>query len=495
MNDLDQNILINMLKINTKFSSPLWNKLELFVKTLQKKIYQASSEGNSNNLISYQQILINSLELKYLALKYVLHWNKKYVKSEDIASIDLNYIKQLCLNNSAEVSYISVFRKSNKREKKASLKDLVLQKLVLMVLEPEWEARIESGSYGFKEGYSIQQSIIKLYSFLVKDCRYINATIISCTINFFSPDLNHQLVLKKIKYKGLMYNQIKAWLEASYMNIYKKLLNPRFQYSNICLFDKHTITPLIADIILYGLQHSLEWQSFKTLEKQNLTNVKSCDIVRYANHLIIVLNHNDINIISNYLSTIKQFLKLLGISLSNTDLTISSLYEGFDFLGYNFKRYNNLNTWNSENSKVIISPSAQNKKKYFRSIKQCLYHKDKLNRWRANSQMRQDDIIEKLNPIIQNFSNYYCHFVAVKILKEMDRVLNEIIYRYAVKKYKTAKYEKWNHNWIKIINGKKIIAYQDNFSKNHITLKSHLVSIYDTYQILPQYFNYYFTNL
>nr|YP_009402696.1 DNA polymerase [Compsopogon caeruleus]ARX96176.1 DNA polymerase [Compsopogon caeruleus] len=487
---MNQSIQISLFKKEIKFSDYKWRQIDIFVKRVQQKIYQASLSGNSKELHDYQKVLINSKSTKYYSLKKLIYSNNDFSHLDDLYSI-MKSIEYLNFNNLAELSYINFLKYRNLKKKTATFKDLVLQNLVLVILEPEWEARLELSSYSFKNGNFIRQAIVKTHSILANNSYYTDATSIYCQINLLSSNLNTYAILKKAKFSPLFVNQLSAWISADYLEIYEKNLNYRFQYSCIYSFGQNNIAFLIADIILYGLEYSIEWYCKNKFDKYSRFSNIEFKFIRCANQILILLENHNLDIVNSIIIAIKRFLELIDIPLDNSIFTISSVNNGFDFLGYNFKRYKNYKSWNLEMSRIIILPSSKNIKKHFRSIKQCLYHKDKLNRWRANSQMRQDDVIEKLNPIIYNFSMYYRYFVPFRILKEIDWILNEIIYRYAIKKYKTAKYQKWFINWNKIVDSKKVIAYYNHLSKTYILLKFHTDPISNQRRILPQYYNYY----
>nr|UNJ16355.1 putative reverse transcriptase/maturase [Boldiaceae sp.] len=487
MNQLDETILISSLSNNFDTCNALWIKVETFVKNIQKKIYQSSLLGDNQYLRRYQEFLINSKEAKYIALKRVIKLNNHTINT----NLDNLSINDFRLIGEARTFYATFLGKFNKKRKKPTFEDLVLQNLVLLIIEPEWEARLENSSYGFRKGYSLRQAIIKTHAILTQSSYYTNATIISCRIKSSFSEINFNSLLRKTGYAGLVLQQLQAWLTANYLENEYKALYSTFQYFDIYSFQNYTICPILADIIFYGLQQSIEWHNIKITKMNKCSSISITHVVRYATEIIVIFPNNESIRITKILRVIQKFITTLGLQLDKSSITLSSIYEGFDFLGCHFKRYNNHSYWNMEDSKLLISPMKENVKKHFRSIKRCLYHKDKLNRWRANSQMRQDDVIEKLNPLIQIFSDYYCCFVPLKILKRIDWTVNEIIYRYAIKKYKSAKYEKWNSNWIKIINGKKKIAYQDSFNKTIISLKLHTNIAYQVYKsnrvIIPNY--------
>ena len=69
-----------------------------------------------------------------------------------------------------------------------------------------------------------------------------------------------------------------------------------------------------------------------------------------------------------------------------------SIDEGFDFLGFNIRQYE------GKSDICLVKPSKKAIQRHLMHIKMVL-SKDK--------QARADDIVRKLNPIIQGWANYY----------------------------------------------------------------------------------------
>jgi RNA-directed DNA polymerase len=63
----------------------------------------------------------------------------------------------------------------------ATMHDRALQTLVKLALEPEWEAKFESNSYGFRPGRSSQDAIAAIHLSINKQPKYVlDADIEKC---------------------------------------------------------------------------------------------------------------------------------------------------------------------------------------------------------------------------------------------------------------------------------------------------------------------------
>ena len=141
-----------------------WRKIERNVFKLQKRIYQASSRGDNQSVHKLQRLLVNSWSAKYLAVRRVTQDNQgKHTAGIDgVKSLPANkrlaMAKQLNLASTAQPVRRVWIPKPGTDEKRplgiATLFDRALQTLVRFALEPEWEAKFEPNSYGFRPGRS-----------------------------------------------------------------------------------------------------------------------------------------------------------------------------------------------------------------------------------------------------------------------------------------------------------------------------------------------------
>ena len=139
-----------------------WRKLERNVFKLQKRIYRASSRGDVKTVRRLQKLLMKSWYGKCLAVRRVTQDNqgKKTAGVDGVKSLTpkqrLNLVNNLELGTKVSPTRRVWIPKPGKEEKRPlgipTMKDRALQALVKMAIEPEWEARFEPNSYGFRPG-------------------------------------------------------------------------------------------------------------------------------------------------------------------------------------------------------------------------------------------------------------------------------------------------------------------------------------------------------
>ena len=86
---------------------------------------------------------------------------------------------------------------------------------------------------------------------------------------------------------------------------------------------------------------------------------------------------------------IQQWMSQRGLSLSTEKTFITSIEDGFDFLGFNHRHYS---------GKLLIKPSKNKVLDFCKIIAEVIKGLNGAN---------QETVIRKLNPILRGFANYY----------------------------------------------------------------------------------------
>jgi RNA-directed DNA polymerase len=119
--------------------------------------------------------------------------------------------------------------------------------LVKLALEPEWEAKFEPNSYGFRPGRSAQDAARAIYDNLRSKTKYVlDADIAKCFDR-----INHAVLLQKLNTYPALRRQIKAWLRAGVME--GAQLFPTAEGTP----QGGVISPLLANIALHGMETKL----------------------------------------------------------------------------------------------------------------------------------------------------------------------------------------------------------------------------------------------
>ena len=206
-----------------------------------------------------------------------------------------------------------------------TINDRALQALVKIALEPEWEAKFEPNSYGFRPGRSCHDAIGAIFASISIKAKYVlDADIAKCFDR-----INHNTLLDKINTYPSLRKQLKSWLKSGVMEV------GNLSQTNEGTPQGGVISPLLANIALHGMEERVK-QYAETLKGRKALNRQALSLIRYADDFVII--HEDINVILKSQEIITEWLSDIGLELkpSKTKLTHTlNKYEGnvgFEFL-------------------------------------------------------------------------------------------------------------------------------------------------------------------
>ena len=114
---------------------------------------------------------------------------------------------------------------------------------------------------------------------------------------------------------------------------------------------------------------------------------------------------------------VKAFLLERGLELSEEKTKISHINDGFNFLGFNVRKYG---------GKLLIKPSEANKKSLLTNIRQII---------KKNSSDTTEKLISILNPKIRGWANYFRHVVAKETFSEVDDEIFQSLWRWCKRRH------------------------------------------------------------
>ena len=438
-----------------------WHQLDKQVFKLQKRIYQASERGEVKVVRRLQKLLISSWSAKAVAVRKVTQDNKgkKTAGVDGVKSLTprkrMKLVENLQLEDKSKPTRRIWIPKPGKTEKRPlgipTIHERAKQALVKMALEPEWEAKFESNSYGFRPGRSCHDAIGAIHKSLAQKAKYIlDADISKCF-----DKIDHQKLLEKINTSPTIRRQIKAWLESGVID--KGTLFPtRNEVPSPAKLSAHSsaqgtpqggvCSPLLANIALHGMEDLIK-TSFPAkdgYQNGNYWSSPTPNLIRYADDFVVL--HKDIKVVKQCKSLIETWLKDIGLELKPEKTRISHSLEeyegnsGFDFLGFHIQHYNAGKYKSGKSSKrkplghkLIIKPSKESIKKHLTKIE------DVIDKHRAS---KTEKVIGMLNPIIRGWSNYFRGAISSETFKLLDHLTYLKLRRWANRRHPN-KGKKW----------------------------------------------------
>ena len=441
------------LNLNTvEWNKLNWRKIQLKVFKLQKRIYRAYISGNVRKGRRLQKTLIKSYYNRLLSVRKVTQDNqgKKTAGVDKIKSLTpkqrFELVNNLKLGDKSKPIKRVWIPKPGRKEKRPLgipvMRDRAAQALAKAALEPEWEAKFEGNSYGFRPGRNAHDAIEAIFNHI----RYKPKYVIDADISKCFDRINHQKLLSKLETFPKLRKQIRAWLKAEIVDYVKSDKTPNQQGTP----QGGVISPLLSNIALHGLENRIK----------QTKGLKEAAVIRYADDFVVL--HYDIKKIQECQTIISEWLKEYDLEL-NTEKTqiVHTLNEledkkpGFDFLGFNIRQYKAGKCNSGKNTvgkslgfKTIIKPSDKSVKRHYQKISETI---DRLK------SAPQIVLINQLNPIIRGWCNYFKTVCSKETFKDVYHITHKKLRRWADWRHPNkskhwVSYKYWktieNDNWV-----------------------------------------------
>jgi len=386
-----------------------WSPVKRQVKRLQARIVKATQAGDYGKVKALQWLLTHSFSGKVLAVKRVTEnrgkhtpgvdgeiWKTPKAKSKAVASLKRRGYKPLPLRR------IHIPKKNGKTRPLGipTMKDRAMQALYLLALEPVAESIADRNSYGFRPWRSTADASSQCFVCLAQQ----NAAqwILEADIARCFDAISHEWLIDNIPVDTSI---LRKWLKAGF--VFKNKLFP----TDAGTPQGGIISPVLANMTLDGLAKSLA-KAFPQAAKQRL----KMHMVRYADDLVIT-GHSKEWLENEVMPVLVDFLAERGLTLSPEKTKVTHITEGFDFVGWNVRKYN---------GKLLIKPSKANTKVHLSKVREII---------KTNKTIKQVELIRILNPVLRGWANYHRHVVAKKVFACNDAEIWSMLWRWATRRH------------------------------------------------------------
>jgi RNA-directed DNA polymerase len=406
--------LKDTIALTSQWETIDWIKVQIDINRLQTRIAKAVVKGDKNKVRRLQYLLTHSLSAKLYAVKKVTSnkgkntsgvdgklWSTPASKMKAVLSLSDKHYK----TNPLKRVYIKKKSKNKKRPLGIpTMYDRAMQTLYGLALEPIAEVTGDHISFGFRKGRSAKDACEQIFNILARKCS--PTWILEGDIKGCFDNINHDWLIENIPMdKRIM----KKFLKAGF--IYEKELFP----TETGTPQGGAISSIYANMTLDGMEKLIQ-DKYHRNSKGKIENhyraKTKVNLVRYADDFIITANSKETA--EELKSIISQFLHSRGLTLSEEKTLITHINEGFDFLGWTFRKFKD---------KLIIKPSKNSIKSFIRKSSTII-----LKQMKAE---KQSELIRRLNQIIRGWTNYHKHTVASNAFSYINNTLYILLQQWA----------------------------------------------------------------
>jgi RNA-directed DNA polymerase len=391
-------------KLARQWNSIDWKAIKFRVNRLQTRIAKATQNENWNLVKRLMYLLAHSYSTKLLAVRIVTQNHGKrtagvdgklWTTASDKMQAALSLTDKRYHAHPLRRIYIPKPGKSTKRPLSIpTMSDRAMQTLYALALQPVAETTADTRSFGFRLFKCAQDASIYAFRCLWQDTS--SPWILEGDIKGCFDNISHSWLKNNIPIDRSILSQ---FLRSGF------IFDDTFYHTDKGAPQGSPISPILANMTLDGIEKLL---------KERFPKMKVY-FIRYSDDFLVITPSKEIA--NEVREIIHDFLAIRGLELSPEKTVITHIDDGFDFLGWNFRKYK---------GKLLIKPSQKSIKSITQNLKTIV---NKAKSW------TQNELIKTLNPVIRGWANYHRHIVAKDTFSKLDSYLWEITWRWGKRRH------------------------------------------------------------
>src|SRR6266496_2453069 len=378
-----------------------WRTREEEVRRLRQRIFKAAQEQDWPRVRNLQKLMLRSRSNTLVSVRQVTQRNagrrtagidgEVALTSKARGEVAVRVHWSVSSWKPVAVRRVYIPKASNPAKSRPLgipvIMDRCHQARVRNALEPEWEARFEPRSYGFRPGRGCHDAIESLYNTLCGKSRRV--WILDADLSGAFDKISHGHLLEMLG--GFPAKEmIAGWLKAGIFEAGKG-----FAPTGEGTPQGGVISPLLLNIALHGLEEAAGVRYRGGIHAGTVKD--GCPaLIRYADDLVVCCHSRQQA--EQVRARLAGWLEPRGLAFNEAKTRIVPVTEGFDFLGFNLRCY--------PNGKLLIKPSAT-------AIKRL---RERLAKeFRALRGANVAAVLAKIVPITRGWSAYYKTVVSARV--------------------------------------------------------------------------------
>jgi RNA-directed DNA polymerase len=312
-----------------------WPRIEGEVRRLRQRIFTASQAGDLKKVRNLQKLMLRSRANALVSVRRVTEVNA----GRNTAGIDGKVVvtapgkvalaDRVRRHGTVEAQPVKRVHipKANGRQRPLGIPvivDRVRQAQVVNALEPEWEARFEPRSYGFRPGRGCHDAIEAIYK-VARGPNPSRRWALDADLAAAFDRIDHDRLLSQLGTFPAR-EQVKRWLKAGVVE--DGQLTPTEEGTP----QGGVVSPVLLNVALHGMEQAAGVRYQLNGVHAGELRRDSPVLIRYADDLIALCHSKEQA--EQVKARLAEWLTPRGLAFNEDKTRIVNLDEGFDFLGF-----------------------------------------------------------------------------------------------------------------------------------------------------------------